>query len=49
VLDIAGRIEDDDPELAAVECRAGAADQRAVKRVGVVRHEHDGKMPVLTP
>jgi hypothetical protein len=45
--DVAGGVEDDDPQMAAVECRAGAAGERTVKRVGVVRHEHDGKVPVL--
>jgi hypothetical protein len=49
VLDIAGRVEDDDPELAAVQRRAGAADQWAIKRAGVVRHQQDGGMTMLTP
>jgi hypothetical protein len=44
---VARGVEDDDPESAAVQRRAGAVDQRAVKRVGVVRHEHDDGMTVL--
>ena len=44
---VAWGVEDDDAELAAVQRRAGAAGQRAVKRVGVVGREHDGGMTVL--
>ena len=44
---VAGRVDDDDPELAAAERRAGAAGQRAVKRVGVVRHENDEQFFLL--
>ena len=42
---VAWGVEDDDPELAAIQRRPGAAGQRAVKRAGVVRHEHDGGPP----
>jgi len=41
---VAGRVDDDDAEPAAAERRAGAAGQRTIKRIGVVRHEHDGGM-----
>jgi hypothetical protein len=46
---VAGRVDDDDPELPATECRAGAAGHRAIKRVGVVRHENDDEITVLAP
>ena len=46
---VAGRVDDDDPELPAAERRAGAAGQRAIKRVGVVRHENDDEITVLAP
>ena len=35
------RVEDDDPELSAVECRPRAGCMGRLERVGVVRHEHD--------
>ena len=35
------RVEDDDPELSAVERRPRAGCMRGFERVGVVRHEHD--------
>ncbi len=38
----ARRVEDEDPELSAVEPRPGAGRMRGIERVGVVRHEHDG-------
>src|SRR5580693_5293932 len=44
-----GCVDDDDPELPAAERRAGAAGQRPIKRVGVVRHENDDEITVLTP
>jgi len=43
----AGRVERDSPELAAVERRADVGDQRAIKRLGVARHEHDDQITVL--
>jgi hypothetical protein len=46
---VAGRVDDDDPELPAAERRAGAAGQRAIKRVGVVRHQNDDEITVLAP
>ena len=44
-----GCVENDDPESAAVEGRTGTGRQRAVERVGVVRHEHNREMLVLAP
>ena len=44
---VAGYVQDDDPKLAGIERRAGALGQRAIKRIGVVRHEHHGDMRVL--
>jgi hypothetical protein len=46
---VAGCVDDDDPEVAGVERRTSAGDQRAVNRVGVVGHQHDGEMTVLAP
>jgi hypothetical protein len=46
--DVAGCL-DDEPELPAVERRAGAAGQPAIKGVGVVGHEHEGEILVLAP
>src|ERR1700756_3940398 len=46
---VGGRVDDDDPELAAAERRTSAAGQRAIKRVGVVRHENDDEITVLAP
>ena len=36
-----------DPEPAAVQRRPAASGERAIQRVGVVRHEHEGKVTVL--
>ena len=36
-------VEDDDPQLAGVECRAGAASYGLVQRVGVVRDEQHSR------
>ena len=44
---VVGCVEDDDPELAAVERRAGTLGHRTIKRVGAVRHEHQGEMTVF--
>ena len=46
---VAGCAEDDDPEPAGVERRAGAGSQRAVQGIGIVRHEHHGGIAVLAP
>ena len=46
---VAGYVDDDDPGLPAAESRAGAADQQAIKCVGVVRHENDDEITVLAP
>ena len=43
------RVEHHDPKLAGVECRAGAASNRLIQRIGVVRHEHHSRLPVLAP
>ena len=40
-------IEHDDAELAAVEPRPRSGRDRAVERVGIVRHEHDGEVTML--
>jgi hypothetical protein len=45
----AGCVENDDPESAAVERRTGTWGQRAIERVGVIRHEHNRQMLVLAP
>jgi hypothetical protein len=45
----AGCVENDDPESATVERRTGSGGQRAIKRVGIVRHEHKRQMLVLAP
>jgi hypothetical protein len=45
---VARHVENDNPELAGVERGAGAAG-RAVQRVRVVGHEHDGELTVLAP
>jgi hypothetical protein len=46
---VARHVENDNPELAGVERGAGAAGRRAVQRVRVVGHEHDGELTVLAP
>ena len=40
-------IEYDDAKLAAVEPRPRSGRDRAVERVGIVRHEHDGGVTML--
>ena len=42
-------VENDDPEPATVERRAGTGDERAMEQVGAVRHEHNREMTVLAP
>jgi hypothetical protein len=42
-------VEHDDAELADVEPRPRTGRDRAVERVGVVRHEHDGGATMLVP
>ena len=39
-----GSVDDDDPEPAAAQRRAGAARERPARRVGIVRHEHDRRI-----
>ena len=42
-------VEHHDPELAGVECRAGAASYGLIQRVRVVRDEHHSRLAVLAP
>src|SRR5215472_16695107 len=44
---IAGYAEDNDPEPAGVERRAGTGSQRIVQGIGIVRHEYHGGIAVL--
>ena len=46
---VARHVENDNPELAGVERGAGAAGRRAVQRVRVVGHEHDGELRCSRP
>ena len=43
---VAGYAEDDDPEPAGVERRAGAGSQRVIQGIGIVRHEDHGGIVV---
>ena len=46
---VARHVENDNPKLAGVERGSGAAGRRAVQRVRVVGHEHDGEPTILAP